>query len=197
MANLTTLTKVKAIRDITVSDDDVILQDCINRASTWIETRTRRTFVAQGNGTLQYTFDADYPTIQRDGRILLLDKDLLSIGTLINQPTGTITADQYRLLPANDSPKYAIELKPSSGLYWSYETDWQDAIQVIGTWGYSTTAPADIEEAAIKVALYLYDTRDSSEGPVQMADGNIVLPKQIATSVMSTLDRYTRVDVKS
>ena len=92
--------------------------------------------------------------------MLILDKPLLSITTLTNgDSTGTvITSTGYWLEPRNDPPYRAIRLR--SGKSWQFDDDGE--VSVDAPWGFSTTVPADIQQATLRQATYLYRQRDAS-----------------------------------
>ena len=69
-------------------------------------------------------------------RLSLGKNDLLEIVTLTNGNGTVITAGNYVLKPDNDYPKVIIQLKTSSGVSWTYNTSWEQAISVAGFWGY-------------------------------------------------------------
>lgn len=176
--------------------DDDLLIDYVITASRAVETFCGRNFTAWGNGTLQKTFDYDSPPVF--GRVLYLDNDLLSVTRLENDGnsnSGTITSDKYRLLPSNDTPKYAIELLQGSSYAWTYDDTPEDAIKIIGTWGYSNTPPKDVEDATTHYAAWLYQTRDSTGERVQYADGTVVIPSSAPAIVFNLLRRYVKVTV--
>lgn len=121
-----------------------------------------------------------------------LGKDLLSVDTLLNGDGTTLTSTSYWLEPRNEPPYQWIRLKSSNA--WVFGTDGE--ITVTGTWGYSTSAPADIVQAVKRVAAYNYRGKDSQVFDVT-ADpeaGVITIPKGIPADVKVILDRggYTR-----
>ncbi len=60
-----------------------------------------------------------------------MDDDLLTITTLTNGDTTVITSTYYDLLPKNDSPKYAIQLKESSPYYWEVDANGDDDFVIL------------------------------------------------------------------
>ena len=120
---------------------------------------------------------------------------MLGVYEVVNAGT-TLTASQYRLLPPNDPPYYAIELLPSSGLTWTYTNDPQGAVTVAGTLGYCTSAtrPADVTLAATKLATWLYQNRDNNDQMVRFADGSVEIPSSAPAMIRQILDqgRYVK-----
>lgn len=187
------LAQLKAYVGATDSDDDALLTDCITRAEAVIDRATKRTFEASADSTR--TFDAQQDVA---GRTLYLDADLCAITSITNGDGAAITALQVVSEPRNHAPYYALTLKASTGLAWTYETDPEDAISVIGRWAYSTTPPADIEQACVRLAAWLYRQKDSSsdlDRPMVSMDGATLLPAQIPADVQRMLQPYVRVAI--
>ena len=187
------LAQLKAYVGATDSDDDALLTDCITRAEAVIDRATKRTFEASADSTR--TFDAQQDVA---GRTLYLDADLCAITSITNGDGAAITALQVVSEPRNHAPYYALTLKASTGLAWTYETDPEDAISVTGRWAYSTTPPADIEQACVRLAAWLYRQKDSSsdlDRPMVSMDGATLLPAQIPADVQRMLQPYVRVAI--
>lgn len=97
--------------------------------------------------------------------MLVLDDDLLTVTRITNGDGTEITGDQYVLLPANTTPKWAVKLKASSGVSWAYVDDPEGAIEVEGTWGYAHAQPDDIRHAAIRLTAWFYHQRQAPLKP--------------------------------
>ena len=187
------LAQLKTYVGATDNDDDALLTDCITRAEAVIDRATKRRFEATADSTR--TFDAQQDVA---GRTLYLDADLCAITSITNGDGAAITALQVVSEPRNHAPYYALTLKASTGLAWTYETDPEDAISVIGRWAYSTTPPADIEQACVRLAAWLYRQKDSSsdlDRPMVSMDGATLLPAQIPADVQRMLQPYVRVAI--
>lgn len=198
MTDLTTLAAVRAqlnIADSLTGDDDLI-SDYVTQASRTIEALTERSFTGT-NGTM--TYDCCEPTVI--GRKLFFDQDVINVYSVVNGDGETVTSSEYRQLPSNHTPKYGIELLPSSNKSWTYDVDWQDAITVAGTLGYCLDAnrPADITLAATKLAAWLYQNRDNAEQTVRYADGSSEVPAQAPALVLKILTDggYMRLGLKT
>lgn len=188
------LAQLKAYTGVTGAGDDTLLTDCIVRAEGIIDSTTGRTFEASTDSTR--TFDGEMDVV---GRTLYLDADLCAITSITNGDGGAITAGQVVSEPRNTAPYYALTLKASSGLAWTYEDDPEDAIAVVGRWGYSTTPPADIEQACVRLAAWLYRQKDNSadmDRPVISPDGTTLLPSRLPSDVERILNAYKRVLVR-
>lgn len=189
-----TLTQLKTYVGVTGSGDDTLLTDCILRAQTMIDSFTQRRFEAAADSSR--TFDAVYDV---RGRELWLDTDLCAITSITNGDSTSVTAGQIVSEPRNSTPYHALTLKGSSGLAWTYETDPEDAITVTGRWAYSVTPPADIEQACVRLAAWLYRQKDSSadlDRPMMSADGTTLMPADLPADVQKTLRPYRRVRVR-
>lgn len=62
--------------------------------------------------------------------------DLLVATTVTNGNGTVITSTDYVLEPANRQPKQAIRLLDSAADQWTYDDDPEEAISVLGFWGY-------------------------------------------------------------
>lgn len=128
----------------TDATDDTVLEDLIESASRFIDTETLRTFYARTE-----TRSYDVPT----GRTLKLDDDLISITTLTNGDNTVLTTSDYFLVPANDSPKYAITLKQSSTKIWALDSNSnsEQVIDVLGSWGWASSVPKQINTVCLEI----------------------------------------------
>lgn len=172
--------------------DDDIIQDYVTQASQAIQTLCNNRYF---NGTVDSEiYDASYPSIE--GRKLYLDQDWIAVDYIVNGTNGTITSDQFRLLPLNFSPKYAVELLNTSGLSWAANSSGsrQSAIEVVGTLGYCTTAnrPSDVTMAATKLAAHLYFNRHNDDSVVRAANGDMLLPPNVPQIVTDVIEKYRR-----
>ncbi len=187
---LATLAECKALLGIptaTTVDDALI---------TWLLTG----IIAAVNARFPHTWEAETltryydPTVDTDGRTLKLGKPLLTVTTLTNGDTTVITSAYYKLWPYNGPPYTRIILKSSGPYYWTYLTDPEGSISVAGTWGYSTTCPADINQAVCEWVAYEYHKKDAQVFDVT-ADpnsGRLFIPSGIPKTVEANLARAYR-----
>lgn len=183
-----TLAQLKNYLGIGEEDDDFLLAECLDRASTAIDNYTGRRFSANTE-TRYYEYDAV------DECYLYLDEDLLSITTLTNGDSGgtTIANTEYWLWPRNDGPPYyAIRLKTDSDYSWEIDTDYM--ISVAGTWGWSTTPPDDIIQACLRMAAYMYHQKDVPvyETTAFPDSGIISIPTGMPVDVKQLLGPYRK-----
>lgn len=188
MADYTTLTKVKLqleIQDVTGTlNDDTLINDYITQASKFIDDYCRRTF-SESVGTLNLDVGAPYTY----GSKLFFGQDVLGVVSVVNGNGSTLTASDYVLLPANETPKYGMQLK--NGAYWTYSDSPLQAITVVATLGYCTeaTRPADITLAATKLSAFLYQNRSNFAPQIMVADGTINVPAEAQAMIMRILDK--------
>jgi hypothetical protein len=197
----TNVLALKTYLGITVDADDTLLTQLIRRAQGIIDDYCNRTFEASTD-TTRYL---DCPTAQ-GGRIftdgqrrlnpptLWLDRDLCQITSIINGDGTTITTGQYITQPVNGTPFYAIKLKSSSGINWTYTDDPEAAIAINGRWAWSVTAPQPIVYACERLSAYLYRKRDAQVfDDTAFAEGGVVrLPKGLPVDVVQILNMNIR-----
>ena len=102
------------------------------------------------------------------------------------------------LLPTNETPKYAVKLKASSSVSWTYNTDPEEAITVLGNWGYNNTTepPEDIKHAAIRLTAWYYDQPAAPYETTGMPElGIVTVPTDVPADIASILDQYVRQQV--
>lgn len=182
----TTKALVKAYLGISADTDDDLIDALIARAQAIIDNYTGRKFEA-ATATKYFTV-ADI-----EGRYLYLHRyDLLTVTALTNGDGSVIAAENYRLEPHNESPKWAIRLDKDTSWEW---TDSDSEISIAGTWGMFATAPDDIAHAAIRLTSFLYRQKDNSqdvERPIITGSGVTIMPTSIPKDVTAILNKYRR-----
>lgn len=183
---------VKTYLGLTGADDDTLLAALVTRAQKWIDDYTGRVFESSTTATTR-RFTVGKHT---DGRMLFLDEDLSSVTAVVNladaSATQTISATEYVTHPRNRTPYYALELLGSSNKSWDYADDPEMGITVSGRWGYSTSAPADIVHACVRLAGYMYRQKDAQvyDTTIVPGSGEMIIPKGIPLDVKQILDPY-------
>ena len=178
---------------ITRSDDDTtLLTNAISAAETYIESQKNREFEAA-------TATRYYDKSERDRwdscLLNLYSHDLLTVTTLTNgdSDSTTISSSDYWLVDRNLGPPYhGILLKTDITSYWEWDVDcW---VSVAGTWGYSTTVPADVKQACTILAAFIYKSKDAQVWDVTAIPeaGVITIPQGIPATVTRIIDRYKR-----
>ena len=184
-----TTADVKDYLGISGTGDDTLIGTLVTAAQEVIDSHTRRTFEASGD-TTRY-FDYSHECI--DGDLLYLDQDLCSITTVTNGDSVVVAAGERTTLPKNDTPYYAIRLLSDSGVYWTYDDEWMDSISIIGKWAYSTTAPADVKQACIRLASYMYRKKDAQMYDVTAIEAGVVIrPFGMPPDIKAILKPYVR-----
>ena len=201
MAYLTTTAAVKRQLGLvgtvqgTVVDktaDNDLIDVYVAQATELFNSEVGYTFIAT-NGTLE--LDACAPHAY--GRKLFFRQPVVDVYSVVNGDGQTLTDSEYRLLPANESPKYGIEIKQGSGKYWNYDTSPEAAIVIGGTLGYATEAnvPADVTLAVTKLAANLYQNRDNRGEIIRFADGSSQVPADAPGIIFKIIDKYASVRV--
>jgi len=170
--------------------DTVQLGGFITAAQSIIDRQTGRTFEA-AEATVRY-LDARRDV---DGYILWLGADCCQITEVLNGNDVEVTTGQYVTEPRNLTPFYAIRLRSDAGLTWTYTGAYENAIAVEGHWGYSLSAPADIQQATVRLAAYLYrqkDTGQELDRPLMVGDGNVILPAVLPNDVLTLIRPYRK-----
>lgn len=184
-----TNTEVKNYLGISDSSDDALITTLIAAAQAQIDKHCRRSFEASQDSTRYFNADEDVTDFD-----LWLDKDLCAITTVTNGDGSTVSSSKYTTIPRNEIPYYRLRLLGSSGLAWTYTSDPDDAISIAGKWAYSTSAPADIKQACIRLAAFMYRQKDKSMFDVQVLDAGsqYVTPLAIPNDVKEILADYRR-----
>jgi len=180
---------LKTYLDISGTGDDLLLSSLIDRAQVLVENITRRDFEVLEDSTRYFDAVEDV-----DGKTLWVEDDLCAITTITNGDGVEVASDEYVTEPRNATPYYSIKLLTSSNKSWAYETDAENAISITGRWGWSTQPPADIVQAVIRLAAYLYRQRDNHsdlDRPVSV-DGGMMLPTRFPADVMEICMQYRR-----
>lgn len=188
--SLCTVDEVALYLGLDSSDDLALLESLVSAAQGMIERHTGRRFDVE-------TATARYLHATRDvfGRSLWLGAELAAAPTSVVNGNGvTVTSNQYVLEPRNDAPYYALTLLGSSGVTWTYTTDPEGAIAVTGKWGYSTTPPAEVKHACVRLAAFLYRQRDNSGDSDRaiVTPGGTVKPLTLPQDVTVILAPYVR-----
>lgn len=186
----------------TMSDvDDDLIALYVTQASDDFERAVNRGWIdnegiyhpafTPSYGTMQ--IDAMYPQIE--GKKVYFGQDVLNVVSISNGANGTLTSDQYRLLPVNNSPKYAVELS-TPAISWQCGSGGspQGAIVVTAQFGEytATNLPANVELAVTKYASWLYMNRDNDGSTFVAANGEAIIPANAPQLVLKVVDQYKR-----
>jgi hypothetical protein len=167
----------------TSTDDDALLTRLLEAAQGWIESPAGagRVFESYADSTRYFGREA----VSKSR--LWLDEDLCAV-TSVTNGGGVVVTSSVRYAPRNETPYYAIDLKPSATVVWDTSEDYE--IAVVGRWAYSTIAPDAIVQATLRLAKWMYDQmKTSSEGdrPLVTGDGFMVLPTRVPNDVAAVV----------
>lgn len=175
---------------INTDGDRGLIEACITRAQAQIDRHTKRTFEATADSTRYFHAINDV-----DLSDLIFDHDLCAITSITNGDGTTVTTGQYDKLPANRTPWYAVRLKSSAAISWTYTTDPENAIAVVGRWAYDTSVPADIKDACVRLATHKYrlrDHSDSRDATTYTTSGTILQSNRLPREVEELLEPFIR-----
>jgi hypothetical protein len=144
------------LRALGAEHETAFLERCIEAASRYIDNKTGYTFYA-GSDTRYYIVGLD-----TDGAWLVLDKPLQTITSVTNGDSTTLTVGTDVVAwPVNGPPYYKLYLVSTAGQIWQYTSDpLLNTVAVVGTWGYASSAPADIDIACQMIAARLVKRKD-------------------------------------
>lgn len=152
-----TLDEFKERINVTGTDDDTMLQQILNSAGMVVDALTRQPprdkWAFKDYAGEVRTFDDD-----RSG-VIIID-DCISVTSIGREGETMTETDDYKLEPANATPKTRIVFRATG---WPYDprSSWDAAqgVEVTGTWGYCAAAdlPAAITEATLTQAEKLYE----------------------------------------
>lgn len=186
----TDLSTLKSRLDILDTDDDSMLEGVIEGASRLIDGWCGRVFYEDAAQTKYFTADAI--------DMLFLHDDLVSVTSLKTDEDGdrvyetTWATTDYDLDPVTGPPYTRITLAPG-GTY-GFPTHAR-AVQIIGTFGYSSV-PHAIREACLLQAARLYKRSDAPFGIAGNAEvGELTTLPLIDPDVRQLVQQYRRFDV--
>ncbi len=167
--------------EITGSTYNTELAAIVTAASRAVDSycRVPNNGFAQSADAVRYYGQADIATTE----LLFLDAPIVSITSVVNGDGATLDASSYTLLPRNDAWYNQIKLK--SSFAWRFATDGE--IAITGKWGKATSVPADVKEATIMLAAWMFKryqvgmqdaTASPDLGQVTFAKG---IPEQVRT----------------
>lgn len=144
------------------TSQDGLLQDCLNRAETAIDSYTRRNFMGTA-GTALYSRYFQERVIDN---AFWLDRDLHSLTSLTLGNSQSVPLGSIWLEPQGQAPPYrAIRLRSAYVYTWNTDQD----MAIVGTWGYGTVVPDDVIQATIRTATYYYRSKDVGFGQTDVA----------------------------
>jgi len=164
-------------------DDDDMLNAMIASATTIINNYTGRVFEVEAETDQDFTTLRGMETNRFSGNKLYFYEELADEASAItDSPTVSY-------IPENGPPYYGMYMTAGS---WAYPT-----VTVTGYWGYSKTPPPAIEQACLRLALWLYNQKDitASNSAVITPEGQVLLPSGLPNDVVTMLKPYKKVVV--
>lgn len=193
-----TLNEFKSYIGVDIADttDDTLLTQHINSAKKLIEDRTDKIFDASTDTTRYYNAidDIDYKN-----RILYLKDWIAAVPTTLTNGDGiVIPSNQFVMgLNRNKAPFSIIQLKMNSDYFWTFNNTPEDAIVIVGKWGFSTTAPDDIKQLSFRIAAFFYRQKDAQVFDQTATNelGSIRIKPQLPKDIEDMLISYQRLIV--
>ena len=192
-----TAADLRSYMGATSSSDDTQIGYAATRAQSMLETYTNRVFESSADTTryfnaLDITYGGNVDAFQNT---LMLDYDLCVLTSILNGDGNSIPTNQVVLLPSNFTPAYAIKIKSNTSYVWTYVGTPDVAIAITGRFAYSTTAPADIVAACLRLGSFIYRAREGtpdSDRAILSSDGVILQAPRIPTDVQQMLEPYRK-----
>ena len=184
MARYCTLLKTKRYLGISGTADDALIMECIDRAEAAIDAYARRAFV----GTHGTVFASRYEQNRVRQNAFYLTEDLFSLTALTLGDGQTVPVGSVWLEPREGPPYRVLRLRSAYVYTWNTDTD----MQIVGTWGYGTVAPLDVQQAAIRLSVYNYRSKDASTTDVAGNEtlGQQTIPRGLPLDVLDILKKY-------
>lgn len=190
MAYINVATDLKPYIGATTTNDDTLLATLLTAAQAFIESDAGAGHIYEVSADSTRSFDA---VLDVEGRALYLDHDLCQITSITNGDGQTIASSQYVTETAggerNRTPWRVIRLRQTATVYWqaSPTTGPENAITIVGRWGYSVTPPEKVKEWARELTTYLYrraQAKGDSDRPLLTGDGVTILPSDVPRALM-------------
>lgn len=177
------------------SADDVVIDQLLESSSRYIDDQTSRFFYPRIE-TRVYSIP-EYPN---DSRQLDFEADLQEVISFLNGDNTSISSTAYNLLPKNDTPKFALEIKQTSSIVWQSDSngDSDCVLDVVGIYGYHNNyseawKTAGTLGAAITDTSTLAFTMTAghilSVGKIVKIDNELFIIDTIATNTITPLKR--------
>ena len=181
--------------------DTTMMAAIITRASGLIDAYCGRIFTPASDLTDATRYYSPLEDVLDN--TLFLDRDLAAATTVTNGDGVVVAASDRVFLPSGEitaisGPFYAIKLNANSNLVWTYDSDSENSITVLGSWTYALTTPDVITHACLRLAQWIYKQRSSdsvSDQPIVMTSGLTIMPAKLPADVVDMLQPYRRVRI--
>jgi len=175
-----TIAQVKQYLGITVTSEDALLTRLIDAASAAIDRYTGRRFTAS---TATKKIRREH--IVRD--VFFMPDDLRTL-------TQVVTDEGDTLLPSDfvpfDPPTRLLRIKADAPS-WSIEY----TADVTGQWGFTAAPPDDIVQICIRLASWMYRSKDAQVFDVTGQEGLNTLNTRLPRDIAQMLDPYVVLEV--
>lgn len=145
-----TASDVQQALNILGTDDDGWITTLAASASAWVDAHCA---VPAGGFAVSVDSTRRYDLGDLEDGHLLLDVPLVSLTSLTNADGTAVNTATVRLCPINGPHYWSIRML-STGPGWQWVQD--GLFSVTGKWGWSTTPPTPVKEAAIMLAAWMY-----------------------------------------
>jgi hypothetical protein len=152
-----TLEDIKLYLNITEDSDDALIEQSILAAKAAIDAYCDTVFDVSTDTTKYFSSRGVFIF----GAYLHLGRNRLAASPTSVVIAGTDVTDDIIPMP-NERPITQLYLMSNASKTWRDSGDDPEiSIAITGKWGYSTTAPTDIKQAAIIWASFLYQQKDA------------------------------------
>jgi hypothetical protein len=188
----TDITSIKArlkVASVDIGDDNFITA-LITRSQAIIDNYTDQHFEA-----VSATRKFDIP---RNPRRLLFDEWLITCTSVTNGNGVLIPSTEYVLEDYNNPPWYALVLKNTTSYFFMPDSamNAQKCIAIVGTWGWSATAPDDVKEACERLVVQMYQGRygqNVTTRTVVTPAGVVSTPQAMTDDIKDLLGNYKKI----
>jgi hypothetical protein len=160
---------IHEMKDVQGTSDDALMLKFVNDVSAQIARYADRHFVPR----IQTRYFDAIENVR--GYTLMFDADLLAATTITNGDATTVSASSYVTEPRNDTPYYGLKLKASAGLSWTWQTDHENALSVLGVWGYHN----EYADAWVQVTTLAATVDSTSATSMTLTDADAVRAGQL------------------
>jgi hypothetical protein len=192
----TTLADVKTLLRITSADiaDDSVIERMVENASRLFDRETNRRFYTSTSDETRVFTASSEEEVRTDDIISItsvkIDQDYDRVYEI------TLTASEYDTLPDNASmrgvPITSLATVPLPSVVFPTQTK---GVQIVGKFGYSASAPADVKMAVEEIVVSVYKKRfgENTSGAATITGAGVVItPKDIPDTAARTIANYRK-----
>jgi len=164
-------------------EDDALLEHFISAASAYADSYCKRRFALADDAVVTaHTFTDKNGLLMPPSDMLWLDDDLCSTPTYAE---GALTVT---LIPTTT---------PYNRIVRDDGSRWPDPTVVTGHWAYSMTPPVGITQAVLRMALWMFHQKESSDSyrPYITPGGILIMPGEFPKDIVMLLDPFRRMQL--